>query len=159
VNEGEMTNKTYVYLSDIFKKTEIYHSQQKKIILETESIQLLRNDIPVTHVEIDQSKEDTVQIFFWKNDTLVDKNIYLKQKGEYTCGSEGVEIGVASGISFPILDAKGIMPVIMGSLTIQMTKNTDRDLVVRYTESNAGLIFIIPVAGSATDYCRFRQKH
>lgn len=51
------------------------------------------------------------------------------------------------------------MPVIMGSLTIDITKNTGGDLVIRYYSSSMGLVFIIPVAGSASDYFRFYQKN
>jgi hypothetical protein len=157
VNEGEMTNKTYVYLSDIFGKTKIYSSPQEKISLGTISIQLPRHDIPVTHVEINQSNGDTLQILFWKNDKLVDKSIYSK---EYTCTPEGITIRLASGVSFPILDAKGITPVIMGSLTVDIRKNKDGELVIRYTSSSMGLaFFVVPVAGSASDYFRFKQKH
>lgn len=145
VNEGERPDKTKRYLSDAFEKTEMYKDigQRKK-------------DVDVTHVKINRPDNDTLEILFWNNDTLVDKNIYSRKKKEYSCTPEGIRIPLGSGVSSQM--GEGIIPVGINWLTLYLTKNTDGELVIRYTSSGVGLALIVPIAGSTSDYVRFRQK-
>jgi len=131
---GEMTNKTKVSLSDVFGKSKL----------------------KITHVEIKQANEDTLQMLFWDSDNLVDESIYSIG---HKCLPEGIPIRLVSRVYFPIKDAKGITPVSMNSFTVVLTKNINGELVIGYTYSSMEMVFFVfPVANSASDYLRFKQK-
>jgi len=109
-----------------------------------------------THFQINQLHDDTLEILFLDNDTLVDKNIYSKKKGEYSCTPEGVRISFGTKASTQI--GEGLMPVSLNWASLYLTKNTDGELVVKATSSGMGLVVVFPVAGYAADYARFKQK-
>lgn len=145
VNQGEDVDKRTRYFSDAFGKTEMYKSTARRKIEAT-----------VTHVRIVRPDEDKLEISFWNDSSLVDKNIYSRDKGQYICTAEGIRIPLGSALYSQM--GEGIVPVGVGWLTLYLTKNLDGDLIVKYASSGIGLALIVPVAGSSSGYARFRQE-
>ena len=109
----------------------------------------------VTHVQITQSDDDTMEILFWNNENLVDKKIYLRKRNEYTCTSEGIKISFGTLTTTQM--GEGLMPVSVNWAAMYLKKNTSGELVAKFTSSGVGLVIVMPVSGFSSFYGRFKQ--
>jgi hypothetical protein len=111
----------------------------------------------VTHVQITQLKDGTLEISGWDmvgdEKKLVDKKSYPKRK--YSCTSDGIR--ASSHIE------GGIVPEGLGGFGAEfdsyyLTKNTDGDLVAKETGTAIGFSWIIPAIGFGTNWYRFPHE-